>query len=287
MNICFVTCKKLKGLAADDEILVNYLHDRNIGVTAEVWDDDQVDWTKYDAIVLRSTWDYHVKIEQFNVWLDRLTALNCLVLNPVSVIKNNQHKKYLFDLAEKGVLIPPSYFAEQGGTDRISEITRNNSWDRVVVKPAVSGGAYNTWTTTAAAVYADEQRFMEMLHEGDVIVQQFMDGVISDGELSLMFFNKRFSHAILKNAKSGDFRVQQEFGGTSVQVTLSAEVIADVHKLVDSIDESLLFARVDGILTAGNFYLMELELIEPALFIGTSGDHACALFYNAIMELVA
>ncbi len=113
-----------------------------------------------------------------------------------------------------------------------------------------------------------------------------MDGVVTNGELSLMFFDKKFSHAVIKKAKSGDFRVQAQFGGISEPVFPGEAIVKSAGALLNTIEEPLLYARVDGIIADdGNFYLMELELIEPVLFIWTD-ENARENFYKALQNLL-
>ena len=166
-----------------------------------------------------------------------------------------------------------------------TEIMIDNCWDKAVIKPAVSGGSFSTWVTTASAAASDELRFAQMLQDGDVIVQQFMNEVITGGELSLIFFDKKFSHAVIKKAKSGDFRVQAQFGGVSEPVFPGESILSSAIDLLAAIKEPLLYARVDGIISDEKFYLMELELIEPVLFLGTD-ENACENFYKALHHLL-
>jgi len=285
MQICFVTCGAEALLTPDDGLLVNYLSSKNIKVSAAIWDDDQIDWLKYDAIILRSMWDYHTQPDKFNLWLDRLESLNCTVYNPVSVVKENLNKKYLADFYKAGILLPPLEFCAHKTTNSLTAILQANSWDKAVVKPAISGGSYNTWITNLPVSQQDELHFAEMLLSGDVIVQKFVNEIITGGELSLIFFNKKFSHAILKRAKQGDFRVQLKFGGTAEAIQPDEEVLNAAMAILNLVDEPLLYARVDGVLLNNEFYLMELELIEPALSIA-SNTMACENFYRALSELL-
>jgi glutathione synthase/RimK-type ligase-like ATP-grasp enzyme len=286
MQICFVTCSKEPDLTDDDLLLSRYLLPKDIIVVPAIWDDAKINWQAYDAIVLRSTWDYHTRIDEFNIWLNKLESLGCVVLNPVSVVKWNQNKKYLAELSQQGALVPAHHFCPQNSDTPLTNIMNVNNWEKAVVKPAVSGGSFNTWTTTALNATADESRFAQMLQYGDVIVQEFMDEVITSGELSLMFFDKKFSHAVIKKAKLGDFRVQAQFGGISEPAFPEEAVLKNAAALLDIIKEPLLYARVDGIIANdGQFYLMELELIEPVLFL-RSDENSCENFYNALRHLL-
>jgi glutathione synthase/RimK-type ligase-like ATP-grasp enzyme len=286
MHISFVTYNEKPALTPDDELLAAYFRTKGISVSPAAWNDDAVDWKQYDVIVLRSTWDYHKKIDHFNSWLDKLHQLGCYVLNPVAIIKLNQNKKYLTHLLGQGKHIPPFVFYRQNSAASLDQILVTNQWEKAVVKPAVSGGSFNTWITSGSTAKSAQAEFERMLAAGDVIVQKFMNEIVEQGELSLMFFNKIFSHAVLKRATQGDFRVQSQFGGTVKSVVPDEDIIQYATSLLADIDEPLLYARVDGVVSGGQFYLMELELIEPALFMVYHPD-SCENFFRAFEALIS
>lgn len=286
MQVAFVTYGKEPDLTIDDKILVQYLSRKNITVSPALWDDPSMDWQKFDAIVFRSMWDYFERPAEFNQWLDKLEQLDVKVLNPLSVVKWNQNKTYFDDFLQKGIQLPPYVICSKQSNVTLKETMKDNGWSKVVVKPAISGGAYNTWTANTDTVAADELRFAELLQAGDMIVQIFVEEIITEGELSLIFFNKRFSHAICKKARRGDFRVQTQFGGTAEAIEPDKIVLRQASELLNSIAEPLLYARVDGVVADdGKFLLMELELIEPSLSV-FSNNKACANFYDALIEMI-
>ncbi|WP_184549805.1 ATP-grasp domain-containing protein [Mucilaginibacter sp. FT3.2] len=285
MHICFVTYNKEINLTTDDRAAAAWLQAAGIAVTAVCWEDEGVSWNSFDAVIIRSTWNYYLRIREFNEWLNKLIQLDCLVLNPVSVIRLNQNKKYLADFFETGKNIPAfKYFAKNSSAD-ISKTLLENHWDKAVIKPAVSGGAYNTWIASESTAVSDSARLNELLKNGEYIVQKFVNEILTEGEISLIFFNKFFSHAILKKPKTGDFRVQTDYGGTSVDFYPGKKIIADAAAFLLHIREPLLYARVDGVIINNDFYLMELELIEPALFF-TKNNNAPQNFYRAIVALL-
>jgi glutathione synthase/RimK-type ligase-like ATP-grasp enzyme len=285
MHVAFVTYAGLPDLNHDDKIIARYLSEKNIHVTPVLWDDATVDWRTFNVIVLRSMWDYFERPGEFNVWIEKMESLGCLVLNPLSVVRWNSNKRYFDSFLNRGFKLPSYGIYGSDCADSLTEILKSNSWTKAVVKPAISGGAYNTWVTTLETADSDESRFRKLLATGEIIVQKFVDDILTEGELSLIFFNKQFSHAIQKKPKAGDFRVQTQFGGSSVSIDPSKDVMEVATALIESIEEPLLYGRVDGVLTSdGNFLLMELELIEPVLSVFT--DHnACEKFYRALMDL--
>ena len=285
MQVAFVTYHKFPALYEDDQLLQQYLIQKGIEVLPVSWDDETINWKQFDVIVLRSMWDYFERPAEFDQWLDKLESFGCNVLNPVSVAKWNQNKNYFDDFSRKGIPLPPYVICTHKNNHTLKNILQKNGWSKAVVKPTISGGAYNTWITNIDTVKEEEIRFTELLKSGDVIVQVFVEEIITKGELSLIFFNKKFSHAICKKAKQGDFRVQLQFGGTSTAIQPDADILAQARDLLNSIPETLLYARVDGVVTdEGKFLLMELELIEPVLSVSTN-DKACENFYAAFIAI--
>lgn len=216
MIVAFVTYPLLPGLHADDNIIAEYLTKRNIIVSAVSWDDPNVDWKKFDALVLRSMWDYFERPGEFNAWIEKIEAMGCVALNPVSVVRWNANKRYFDHFSKLGFKLPPYKICDQGSGGSLASILETSGWSKAVVKPVISGGSYNTWVVETSTAPLHEEQFQKLLSTSDLIVQKYVEEITSEGELSLIFFNKQFSHAIQKKPKTGDFRVQTQFGGTAV-----------------------------------------------------------------------
>jgi len=154
-----------------------------------------------------------------------------------------------------------------------------------VIKPAISATAYHTWRTTGEQAAQDQERFAALLQHSDVLVQQFMDPVVTEGEWSFVFFQKQYSHAVLTKVQPGDFRVQDDFGGTVESVSPEMALIEQAQQIIHCVKDPLLFARVDGIVIDGRLVLMELELIEPFLFL-QSHPQAVERFARAIRTIL-
>jgi glutathione synthase/RimK-type ligase-like ATP-grasp enzyme len=285
MTIAFATDSVNPQLTPDDSILRDYLVAKGLTVSTAIWEDANVNWSVYDVIVIRSTWNYYHKPKEFVMWLENISRLGCKVLNPVPVLLWNMNKKYLVDLNEKHIPVPSLHFYEHNAHVKLSNVFKSNHWQKIVIKPAVSGGGFNTWTTSTPVSDQDEERFASMLNDGDVIVQQFLKEIQDEGELSVVFFNRKYSHCVKKLPATGEFRVQAQFGGTLVKVEPDPKVLKKCIELLNAIDHPLLYARVDGVVVDDHFYLMELELIEPVLFF-KHDQHACANFYRALLDLM-
>jgi len=243
LSVALVTWANLPQLTEDDRLLRAELERRGVETHAAVWDDPNVDWESFDDVILRSTWDYHKRIDEFRAWVAHRRRL----WNPREVVLWNLHKRYLLELEHT----VPTALVPAGESARDAAETRG--WTRIVVKPAVSATAWRTEQLDAK----DAETY-----DVDVLVQPFLPE-IADGEWSLLFFGGEFSHAVLKRPKSGDFRVQSDFGGS---VSIEAPPARLIEQAAELVKPEWLFARVDGIDRGGRFLLMELELTEPVLF---------------------
>jgi hypothetical protein len=284
-TIALVTYRDLPQLTPEDQLVCSFLRTLGVQAHAVIWDDPDVAWDSYQAVVVRSCWDYHVHPSRFITWLTHLEHLEVPLWNPAPILRWNMHKTYLRDLQTQAVAVPPTCWLERGCNAELATILADQGWKEAVIKPAISATAYNTWRTTREQGSQDQSRFAASLQHADILVQQFMDPIVTDGEWSFAFFQKQYSHAVLKKAKSGDFRVQDDFGGTIEVLSPGMALIEQAQQIINCINDPLLFARVDGIERDGQLVLMELELIEPFLFL-QSDPHAVERFAHAILTLL-
>lgn len=266
-SVAFVTYSGSPGLTGDDALAARALADLGVTVDAVAWDEPGTAWEQYDAAVLRSTWDYHTRLDDFLAWLDDIRAAEARVLNPPDVVRWNCHKRYLLDLQRRGVPIVPTAFVARDRTADLAWILDQHGWNKAVIKPAVSASARNTWMTDRSTAGRDQAKLAGMMLDSDVLVQGFLPEVIREGEFSLIFFDKRFSHCVQKKPRQGDFRTQPEFGGRGALITPVPRLIAQAQAVLDLVPRPLLYARVDGVVRDGVLLLMELELIEPDLLL--------------------
>jgi len=285
MKIGILTCDKCQALSPRDRHLLPLFEAGNGAADVLVWDDPHVDWKTYDGLIFRSVWDYHLKAAEFNLWMDFIEQQGVKTLNPIPVIRQNQHKFYLRELQQKGVAIVPTLFIER--TERLDLSTVDGSnWQQAVIKPAVSASSYLTSKFAGNRWKEIESEYTAIARERDLLVQPFMPEVVAQGELSLVFFNRQYSHAVLKRATAGDFRVQAEFGGKHEVYFPSTEVIETVQQILSLVEGSLLYARVDGVMVNNRFVLMELEMLEPDLYFDAHPD-ASARYVDAAMQMLA
>ena len=210
-EVAFVTHARAPETTHDDRLAADVLESRGCRVLSVAWDDAAADWSRFACVVIRSTWDYHEKLAAYETWLRRLASARVNLWNPADVVLGNLNKRYLAELEQRGVpVVPTEYLPAQRGR-QLADVLGRRGWDDVVVKPAVSLGAYGTWRTSASTPEADQERFEHQCASHDVLVQPCLAEIESDGEWSVVFIAGRYSHATLKHPAAGDFRVTAAF----------------------------------------------------------------------------
>ncbi len=285
-TVAFATWRELPALSVDDRLAAGALEDLGIGGEPAVWDDPGVRWSRYDAVVVRSCWDYHLREAELRRWIARLEALSVPLWNPPALLRWNMNKHYLRDLAAQGVPTLPTVWLERGGRAGLPDLLAANGWDQAVVKPTVSASAHETWRTSRDAAPDQQRRFEALLARGGVMVQRFAEEIETAGEWSLLFFGGRFSHAVLKRPRPGDFRVQTEHGGVAVSAVPPPAVLDRAGQALAAVPGPWLYARVDGCGNGGDFQLMELEMLEPWLFFAHDPE-APGRFAAALVETLS
>ena len=280
-RVALVTSAAFPNLYEDDLLLVAALDAVGVDSRPAIWSDARVDWMAFDALVIRSPWDYFERLDEFRPWLDARIASGVRMCNASEILAWNFDKRYLQDLAAAGVLQVPTIVVPRGESPDIVALARARGWDEIVVKPTISGNAYGTYRfrLDAANQYRDD--IARILSDRGLLIQPFLPEILSAGELSLLFFDGVFSHAVCKRAKDGDYRVQFGFGGTSETVEVRDEWIAAARACIAAAPALPVYARVDGVIQDGKFLLMELEVFEPLMFLARHPD-AAARFARAI-----
>jgi glutathione synthase/RimK-type ligase-like ATP-grasp enzyme len=277
--VALVTCRRLSELTPDDRLLLAPLEELGISASPAVWDDPGVDWSRFAGVVVRSTWDYHLKASAFTEWIDRLAAAGVPLWNPAPVLRWNLHKAYLEELAADGIAVVPTRRLPRGSRASLKAVLDENGWQRAVVKPAISASARRTTLVTRAEAPSRERALRTLLSREDVLVQPYIPAVAERGEWSLVLLAGAYSHAALKRPREGDFRVQERFGGSfgaaepppelveqAVRAAEAGRRLAGRAGGVEAAAPDLLYARVDGVFEDGVFVLLELEVLEPSLF---------------------
>lgn len=266
-RIALVTCVAYPDLFDDDLPLARALGDLDMNPIPAVWDDPAVDWMSFDVLVIRTPWDYFERAAEFRAWLDARIASGVLMCNAGDILDWNYDKSYLQDLEAAGVPLVPTLCIGQGERADVAALARARGWNEIVVKPTISGGAYRTYRFCVEDAASYAKHIDDILVDRGMLVQPFLPEILSDGELSLLFFDGAFSHAVLKRPRPGDYRVQFQFGGTNESVEVEPALVAQARACVLAAPSLPVYARVDGVVQDGRFLLMELEVFEPLMFL--------------------
>ena len=266
-RVALVTSEGFADLYEDDRLLIPALAELGIAGVPAVWSRPDIDWSSFDALVMRSPWDYFERPVEFRRWLDDRIASEVLMCNSRAILDWNFDKSYLQDLARKGVELVPTICVAKGERADIVAQARSRGWEDIVVKPTVGGGGYRVlrFRPDEFPRYADE--IATTLRDRGVLVQPFLPEIMSGGELSLLYFDGVYSHAVRKRARAGEYRVQFQYGGTNEDAQVSAALIAQAHVCIENTPDLPVYARVDGVIKDGRFLLMELEVFEPLMFL--------------------
>jgi glutathione synthase/RimK-type ligase-like ATP-grasp enzyme len=276
MRIALVTAAGVDVEKLDDRALADALIvDHGVDVYKPRWDEPALavaDWAAFDAVCLRSCWDYHLRYDEFLDWFTRADRAGVRWINPAPGVRWNSHKRYLIDLRDDGVPIAESRFVPRGGDGGdcdLEALLRETGWTEAIVKPAVSASAYRTWRTGAVTPEVSRERLRELLADGDAILQRFVPEIV-DGEWSLVFVEDALSHAVRKRPRAGDFRTQSELGAITVAEAPSAALLATARAALRTASRfgAPCLTRIDLVETGDGPIVMEVELIEPMLFFG-------------------
>lgn len=261
-NCAFLTTDDLAGYVTDDKLAEAPFAELGWSVEHVPWRQPG-GWERFDAVVLRSTWDYHKHPEEFLAVLEEIVRSGTRLANPLELVRWNARKTYLRDLEARGLPVVPTVWDRS----RFGELDA----DEIVIKPVISASAFHTYRLRRGERWSGE---METAFAGrEVMAQPFLRSIVEEGEYSLFHFGGELSHAVLKSPKEEDFRVQEEHGGLIRPVEPPPPLAELGHRIVESLPVPPLYARVDlARLDSGGYALMELELIEPSLYFRTDPE---------------
>jgi hypothetical protein len=262
MRVALATCRHKPEPDPDEELLVAGLAEAGLEPRVLAWDDPRAAWHEVELCVLRSTWNYPHHPDEFLAWLRRVAGVTRLY-NPLAIVAANLHKSYLRGLAGRGIAVVDTVHLARGAAPELAGLLAERGWDRAVVKPAISGASLGTWRALRGEAAAQQQRFVADVAARDTMVQPYMRGVEGPGERALIWIDGALTHAIRKTAR---------FAGEHEQVSSAVAIADDERRLAEAtlapLAAQLLYARVDLVRDdAGEPRIMELELIEPSLYL--------------------
>ena len=267
----------IQNILLEDHLVQQALEKKGFRVTRKSWDDPDFDWTSTRFALFRTTWDYFDRFAEFSTWFTK-TQQRTTFIHPPILVHWNMDKHYLADLHDSGINIAPTYFFERGESRSLDAIVTALPFDECIMKPASAGTARHTYRFTTENAKDHAQQFAALLEHESMLVQEYQHQITTKGEISLMLFGGTFSHAVLKKAKPGDFRVQDDFGGTVHDHHATHEEIAFAEKCLQACPFETVYARVDIFWdNADQLCLAELELIEPELWFRKNKNAATRL----------
>jgi glutathione synthase/RimK-type ligase-like ATP-grasp enzyme len=269
MTVALATSAALPGLAPDDRHLLRAL--LTLGVPAEpaVWEDPHYAWPAAVACVVRSAWDYAYRRDAFLSWSRRVAAATRL-WNPAPIIEWNTHKRYLLDLADRGVPVVPTWVLPAGAPARLAALLQETGWRDVILKAAVAQTGRYLLRVTPDHIGDGQRHLDRLLDTEDMLVQPYLPAVSAEGETSVVFVDGRISHAVRKRPAAGDFRVHDDFGGSVTAEPPSAGERRVAEAAMEAAGGDLLYGRVDLVRGADGPVVMELELVEPDLYLAST-----------------
>ena len=275
--IIFATYAARPDLTEDDALFARALERRGMRVRAAAWDDPAVAWGSATAVVLRSTWDYHLRHQEFLAWVDRAAASTTLH-NDARAVRWNSHKRYLDELGKRQIRVIDTVFADARSRLDVDLIARAHGWADVVVKPAVSASAHETRRFVEAERDQAQAHLERLLESRDVMVQPYLMALAERGELSLLYARGRFSHAVRRRSAlvdAGSMPKSAVTAASNAARRFAYRVLAAASEAAGIEPNELLYARVDLAETGADSYqLLELELVEPSLFLLHAPDAA-------------
>ena len=264
----------IQQVLTEDNLLKKELELLGLNVVIKDWKSSNIDWQKQKAAIFRSTWDYFDNFNTFNKWLE-INKSKIRFINSYNLIKWNLDKSYLFDLQKKDINIPSSVLVKKNQKTSLRELFNDCSWDEAILKPTISGAARHTYRIHREKIQKFENLFSDLIKSEDFLFQEFLTDITLNGEISLIMIDGKYTHAVRKIAKKGDFRVQDDHGGKVEKYNANKYEIQFARKCWENCPEPPLYARVDIVYdNKGKISLGELELIEPELWFRNNKNSA-------------
>lgn len=266
-KIAYLSMRDLSGFYAYDHLTFPALARRGWEGSEVAWDLPGVDWSSYAAVVIRSTWDYQRRYEEFRTVLESIEHSGTLLLNSPSIVRWNIDKRYLQDLESRGVrIVPTVWLAAFGSGSELLALFEQFRTAELVVKPTIGANADDTFRLRADSTlnWAEVEA---VFANKPLMVQPFLESIVTEGEYSLFYFEGVFSHAVRKCPAPGDFRVQEEHGGEITSFQPGNDLLEAGQLAMNALPELVLYGRVDLVrLADGKWGVIEIELIEPSLY---------------------
>lgn len=272
-------------LLKEDRLLTTALEKRGLKVTRTNWDNPDFDWGDTGHVIVRTPWDYFSRYDEFLPWFENTNKITKFI-NSYETIVWNIDKHYMLDLEKAGINMPATVFVEPGDKRSLAVIAADTGWDEFILKPAVSGGAWHTYLVDQNNIQDHEEIFRELTKDKCMLLQEYQRSISDKGEVSFIVLGGKFTHAILKKSKPGDFRVQANHGGTIEDYSPSEEEVNFAEDIIKKSNVEIAYARVDVLWDNNDeLCLCELELFEPELWF-RKNPPAAEVFADTILRTI-
>ena len=263
----FLTMEDETGRVIDDVHAIQPLTALGWQVSVLSWKQQLIPWSDFDAVIIRSTWDYPPVIAEF---LDTLEQINEVtrMANPLSLVRWNLSKTYLRDMEAKGIGIVPTLWADDLDAASLQACKEELGTPEIVIKPVVGANSVDAFHLARSDPASKIEKVIACFRNRAHMMQPFMSNVVTEGEFSMFYFNGIFSHAIRKKPAAAEFRSQEEYGATIRAARPGARLMLRGRQALDSVSPVPLYARIDFVRDENDdFRVMEMELIEPSLYL--------------------
>ena len=279
-RIIFTTCEKWSSISISDKLVADELTALGHDVESVPWNGDFGRFISSDLVLLCSNWDYHYHIQEFRKWLGKLKEHDIPLQNSLEIIKWNLSKSYISELAKNGILTPKSMIVDS--KEDLEASFEKMHWSKAVVKPIYGASGH-----LVECISREEIPNWAMTHiekgANKWLLQEFISEIEQSGELSIVFINGNYSHAVRKIPKQGEFRINGQYGGQTSRIEPTSAIVEVARNILDYLEEIPLYARVDGVsINDTEFCLLELELNEPGLFFDLAPEKA--LYFARAIE---
>ncbi len=283
-SVAFLSTDNLEDFFVYDELLVPYFNQQGWKVDTVSWHKTAENWSRFDYVIVRSTWDYQQHAEAFLHCLKEIDASTATLLNPLALMQWNIEKYYLKDLKREGVPIVETRWETTFDNGVIDSAFDQFNSEAIVIKPVLSANADDTFRLERESWSESAHLLAKTFEQRHFMIQPFLSSIVEEGEYSLFYFGGALSHAIKKVPQKGDFRVQEEHGGSlhTVNVDSAQRVIAE--KALSAMPCDALYARVDLVKQNNQWAVMELELIEPSLYFNLD-ERSPLRFVDALLKV--
>jgi glutathione synthase/RimK-type ligase-like ATP-grasp enzyme len=281
----FLSMDRLEDFFSYDQMLFEPL--KVVGWLAEEvsWRKPDVNWNDYDAVVIRTTWDYQDDVEGFLACLQRIEASTAVLQNSLKIVEWNISKSYLNDLQNQGINIVPTLWFDSFSLTELQAGFSHFDTPEIVIKPLISAGADHTYRLTLKNLKEQAEGLKTVFAQRQFMLQPFLPGIIDEGEYSLFYFAGHYSHSILKQPQPGDFRVQEEHGGQLKSIQPCEDMLTTARHCLAALPADVLYARIDLVRHNNEFAVIEIELIEPSLYFNMDAESPHR-FVDAFVEML-